>query len=402
MSDERLGMAMGSLLRDIHPPAPDHGEGIAHVMAEIRLVPQDVRRAFPFGRTLRIGGAATGATTTPTEWVEPATKRILAGFGTLVIGVTVVLLGAFVLSGVLTLDRGSFPGAASSSSPGVAWSTDRVRLTADRIGLVVNDLAFGSDLRPTSVRSDPGFTDYWTLEVKWDEQDVHQRLFMYFRSDGTDWWVDEIRTRDGYDPAEWVVADGPFFTTPLGEAFEGDVTVDLLGQGRAGDPDLRVPAVLSFDSLRLEVSPGTKPPPRIIKRDRSSREALRMERALSAAIGDPHKGADCLTVEKARGVAADVLAELEVTGWVIEVADLVRLDGCAVAGVDEASRAVTIDTGLPPDVVELLEEFREFSLERCLDAQSAISMLTERLKAIGHEDFVVETSGGRHDRLLPA
>ena len=138
-----------------------------------------------------------------------ASKLVVAGVGA-------VLVGTLLAAGVLSPSGSGVPGAASPSSPGtqgIAWTTDRVALTADDLTLEANDLVFGKDVSPR-LHSDPGDDDYWTLEVEWTEQDVEQRLFMYFGSDGRDWWVDEIRTRDGYDPAEWVFADGPFFRTP--------------------------------------------------------------------------------------------------------------------------------------------------------------------------------------------
>jgi hypothetical protein len=145
--------------------------------------------------------------------------------------------------------------APSGAEPAVSWRTDVVDLAADSLSIEASDLTFTSEGARVGVDSDPGGPDYWTLEAEWNEQGREQRLHLYFGSDGTDWWVDEIRTRDGYDPAEWIYAYGPFFKTPLGEAYEGDVRIDLLGEGRPGDEGDRVPGVLTIKGLRLEVAP---------------------------------------------------------------------------------------------------------------------------------------------------
>ena len=167
------------------------------------------------------------------------------------------LIGIVFLASTLTSPEPSTPGAAPSASPTpvIHWTTPVVDLSADAFSVGANDLVFTTEGSEPQARSDPGGPDYWSLEVEWTEQDLEQRLFMYFGSDGSDWWVDEIRTRDGYDPAEWIYAYGPFFTTPLGEAYEGDVRIDLVGSGRPGDETNRVPGVLTIEGMRLTPTP---------------------------------------------------------------------------------------------------------------------------------------------------
>ncbi len=153
----------------------------------------------------------------------------------------------------------SIDGLQLAVSPGdsaIEWQTDVVDLRADGLAIVTNGLTFTTVGGSSGVRSDSGRTDYWTLEADWDEHDREQRLFLYFGSDGSDWWVDEIRAYDGYPTGEWVYAHGPFFSTPLGESFEGDVQVELTGEGRPDDEANKVPATLSIDGLQLAVSPG--------------------------------------------------------------------------------------------------------------------------------------------------
>lgn len=141
-----------------------------------------------------------------------------------------------------------------TAEPALHWQTDVVDLAADSLALEANDLIFTTEGTSLGVGSDPGGPDYWTLEAEWTEHDREQRLYLYFGSDGTDWWVDEIRTYDGHDPGEWIAYQGPHFRTPLGQAFEGDIRLEGMGVGRAGSGDL-IPGVLTIEGLRLAVSP---------------------------------------------------------------------------------------------------------------------------------------------------
>lgn len=455
MRDERLGRAAGAVLRELDRPATDPDRSIGRVMTQVRLTQQAASpRRLPFlhrdpglardrdsGAPLdHPGHVASGRFERPVLAPTRGTRSMFTASKLMVAGVGAVLVATFLASGGLSPSGPSAPGAAASALPetqGVAWSTDRVILTADDFMLEASDKTFGEAVWPRSVDSDPGDSDRWTLEVAWDELDVEQRLNMSFGSDGTDWWVDEIRTYDGLEPGEWVFAYGPFFTTKLGETFEGDVTIDLLGEGRDGDRDNLIPAVLSFSGMRLAVSPGTGPTPgpeNDVVPEQSpvpvddlavpaspsaaqraanaaddlcgsgdlSPDAETVCRALSAAFGDPQAGEMCLSVEDARQRTTDVLTELEATGWSIAVDDAVRDDGCAVPSViDDGS--IRIFTGLPPDVVQVLEDFRDLSLQECLEADAAVDMLTAQLEAIGHSDFMVQADpsmlGGPSDRI---
>jgi hypothetical protein len=323
----------------------------------------------------------------------------------LVAGVSVALVSAFFVSGAIGPSGPAVPGAMSPASPGasgVDWTTERVSLSADDFRLDVNDLEFGVDVEP-QLHSDPGDSNYWTLEVTWFEHEVEQRLNMYFGSDGTDWWVDEIRTYDGYDPGEWVYAYGPLFQTPLGEAFEGDVQVDLLGIGRPDDRENLVPAVLSFTGMRLAVSPGTEDlglglgetspaaSPTAAEKRQAKKDAA-VERALFAAFRQPADGpAICRTVEEAQALAEEVLAEQGAKGWTVELGSNLHEDGCGTIGLGE-DRDVIILTGMHPDVRTVIDEFSAYSLKECLDETTAVDTLTARLNEIGRTDFTVRVS----------
>ena len=163
-------------------------------------------------------------------------------------------LAAWLLSG------GSDPaglgsGASPRGSAGVPvhWQTDAVDLQADAFSLAVNGLVFTIDGTEPTVQADPGSPGSPVLELAWVEHGVKQRMVWSFFHDDSDWWVGEIRAYDGFADGQWVRADGPFFESPLGEAYAGDVRIELVGEGRPEDPGKHVPAELALDGLRLSV-----------------------------------------------------------------------------------------------------------------------------------------------------
>ena len=99
---------------------------------------------------------------------------------------------------------------------------------------------------PVTTHSDPGVLNaYTTLELTWTEHGREMRLFLYFMSDGVDWWANEIRTYDGAPRGSWVSYIGEFFRTPLGRPFTGDVDMDAPdGTARLQLSGLRLQAFL--------------------------------------------------------------------------------------------------------------------------------------------------------------
>lgn len=98
---------------------------------------------------------------------------------------------------------------------------------------------------PLEVDGDPGtVNEYTTLELTWQERDVEMRLNIYFKSDGRQWWSNEIRTYDGRRQGEWITYQGDFFRSPLGTPFLGDFEVT------AKDHDIS--GTLRLPGLRLE------------------------------------------------------------------------------------------------------------------------------------------------------
>lgn len=129
----------------------------------------------------------------------------------------------------------------------IDWQTDsgRVRLVATAMAITANQTVFTAADANVTVHGDPGDGLYWTLEAEWFENGLPMRLYMYFTSDGTDWWVTSIRTYDGTDRGEWVIYEGEFFRSPLGEPFAGNL--DLT------DPDRG--CSLRMADLRIETAP---------------------------------------------------------------------------------------------------------------------------------------------------
>jgi hypothetical protein len=99
-------------------------------------------------------------------------------------------------------------------------------MSADSVEVIVGANVF----TPTAatVDSDPGSADYTTLELSWIEGGAERRLYMYFASDGSSWWPDQIRTSDA--AGEWI--DSPegerWFISPLGAAWTGNLDLPNL------------------------------------------------------------------------------------------------------------------------------------------------------------------------------
>jgi hypothetical protein len=169
-------------------------------------------------------------------------------------------------------------GAAShvNENP-VHWSTPQVRLDATDFSITVGGKRFiagdrhgafptGDGIRHVLVRSDPGDAKYQTLELTWQEHGVEMRWYIYFASDGKDWWATEMRTYNGRRNGDWVEFPAwpdqrkppptfNYFRRPLGTAFTGDIELNGL------DPQTRITSHLSVTGLRLQAfrNDGTAP-----------------------------------------------------------------------------------------------------------------------------------------------
>ena len=168
----------------------------------------------------------------PMPWRRP--RFVAVGVSALACGVLAVLLvgsgqrGERVRTGPAASD--DVPTAVTTIAPAAAdagrrFVTRQVSLTADAVTIEANGKQFNV-AAPVEVRSDPGVPkEYTTLELTWREHDVEMRLNVYFKSDGREWWAEEIRTYDGRDPGEWITYTGDFFRRPLGSPFVGDLDV---------------------------------------------------------------------------------------------------------------------------------------------------------------------------------
>ncbi|HZW00219.1 MAG TPA: hypothetical protein VFF55_01545 [Candidatus Deferrimicrobium sp.] len=117
-----------------------------------------------------------------------------------------------------------------------------------------------------------------------------------------------------------------------------------------------------------------------------------VERSLFAAFRQPKAGpAICRTVEEARALAEEVLADQQVTGWSVELRSNLQEDGCGTVGLGE-DRDIIILTGMHPDVRAVIEEVSAYSLSECLDETTAVDTLTASLNGIGRTDFTVRVS----------
>lgn len=104
-----------------------------------------------------------------------------------------------------------------------------VQLEADRFSVDTGGQRFSPTGDQVEVHGDPGVPPgadgpgYTTLELTWFEHGVEMRVNLYFTSDATDWWANEVRTYNGADPGEWITMTGEYFRSPLGEPFVGEL-----------------------------------------------------------------------------------------------------------------------------------------------------------------------------------
>lgn len=118
--------------------------------------------------------------------------------------------------------------AISSPNPGqignrVGWITQYAFMSAEHFEITANKQVFLDNTDDIYVTSDPGNQFYTTLEATWHERGTEMRMFIYFHADGQNWWVSEIRTYGSGDPGNWIYYTGPFFLTPRGQNYTGNI-----------------------------------------------------------------------------------------------------------------------------------------------------------------------------------
>ena len=137
---------------------------------------------------------------------------------------TTAAVGLLLAAGFAVAQRSTDDSAtqAPAAATGFHFETPTVLLDATSVEVTVAGKSF---VPPSNVvvEGDPGLgNEYTTLELTWHDQGVEQRIYMYFTSDGTNWWANQINTYDGNIDAEWISEQGEYFKSPLGRAFVGD------------------------------------------------------------------------------------------------------------------------------------------------------------------------------------
>jgi hypothetical protein len=139
---------------------------------------------------------------------------------------------------------------AVSGPDGLHWQSGRVDLHAEGLRLEVGERVFTSIGRP--IEADGIDDDSTAIVANWTEDGIpiSIELAMGTTASGfVHWWVEEIRVHvDG----RTFRAVGPFFGSPWGAAFEGDVALTLHGDD--GE------ATLTLDGLELSMAPPAPRP----------------------------------------------------------------------------------------------------------------------------------------------
>ena len=179
--------------------------------------------------------------------------------GRLLVAAAAVVL--MIAGGIAIANRytGEEPAAGSETSAGFHFATAQVQLDADSVEVDAGGRTFVPPA-DTMINSDPGTpNEYTTLELEWDAQGVPMRIYIYFASDGTDWWATEIRTYDGSPGGEWIEMPGEYFRSPLGTAYTGDLDLSALHiHGLKLEAFLRPAACNSHDKPLALVSDWTQ------------------------------------------------------------------------------------------------------------------------------------------------
>ncbi len=112
----------------------------------------------------------------------------------------------------------------------IRWLTGSAVLGADALEIEAAGLVFTAagvvpavDSGGSSGPPDP--IARTTLEATWQEHGVEMRLYFYLVRDATSWWCERMATYNGLPPPDgnWLTYEGPFFSTPMGEWYRGDV-----------------------------------------------------------------------------------------------------------------------------------------------------------------------------------
>lgn len=117
------------------------------------------------------------------------------------------------------------------STPGyepnpIDWRTPNVHLEAADFAIEVKGMEFTGHDPDLDLGGDTGTPEeYTTFEAMWHEHGVEMRLNIYLRSDGVEWWSENIRIYNGEPSGEWIEFFGDFFRSPLAQPYQGDLAL---------------------------------------------------------------------------------------------------------------------------------------------------------------------------------
>ena len=125
---------------------------------------------------------------------------------------------------------------------GFTWETSHALLEAQGFYMLIKQRIFDlKNIENLSIHSDPGNSNYTTLEGTWNENGVEMRLNIYFKSNETHWSVDHIRTYDGSLSGGWLYYY-PDITMPLEQEFNQQSPISFYSTNSN---------YIHFDKLRL-------------------------------------------------------------------------------------------------------------------------------------------------------
>lgn len=117
----------------------------------------------------------------------------------------VITVDPVISIGAPSISPGQVSPTPSFNSP-EKWGTRYAKLYSSAFSIRIGDQTFiGKE--PIEVSSDSGI-EQQTLEVKWYENNVEMRMYMYFRKKGSsEWELYELRTYNGQQQGDWIYYD---------------------------------------------------------------------------------------------------------------------------------------------------------------------------------------------------
>jgi hypothetical protein len=165
------------------------------------------------------------------------------------IRILVLLMTAACVEGVSKDPQSHHNSGSNAAKNPVSWSarSGEVTLSADDFYIMANGTKYLGEGTNIDVHSDPGTSQYTTLELTWMENAVEMRLYIYFNSDGTSWWSNEMRTYNGMagSAEDWIYYYDTYFKTAVGSSFTGDLDVTS---------SMPLPGSIHFENLQLKVT----------------------------------------------------------------------------------------------------------------------------------------------------